>query len=138
MKGLILTALLGVLAAPASATNFSGMWSMEFLDRPDRTVQLVLILNQVGSEVTGSALSRARASSGSPAGTEIRGGQAEGDTISFYVWTGRDKPVKRVFRGRLAGDEIRFTVTGGPVRFDVRGRRVDPLGPQELTARRTK
>ncbi len=111
---------------------------MELLDRPDRTVQVTLILNQVGSEVTGSAVSTTRASSGSPAGTEIHGGKAEGDTIFFYVWTGRDKPVKRVFRGRLSGEEIRFTVTGSPVRFDVRGRRLDPLDPQEVTARRTK
>ena len=138
MRGLILTGLLGVLAVPASAANFSGRWAMELLDRPDRTVQVTLILNQVGSEVTGSAVSRTRASSGSPAGTEIRGGQAEGDTISFYVWTGRDKPVKRVFRGRLSGEEIRFTVTGSPARFDVRGKRLDPLDPQEVTARRTK
>ena len=138
MKGLIVTGLLGVLAAPAAAANFSGRWTMELLDRPDRTVQVTLILNQVGSEVTGSAVSRTRASSGSPAGPEIHGGQAEGDSIVFYVWTGRDKPVKRVFKGTLVGDEIRFTVTGGPVRFDVRGQRLDPLAPQEVTARRTK
>jgi hypothetical protein len=138
MRGLVLTALLGVLAAPSSAANFSGKWAMEILDRPDRSVQVTLILNQVGSEVTGSALSRTRTSSGSPAGSEIHGGRAEGDTISFYVWTGRDKPVKRVFRGRLVGEEIRFTVTGGPARFDVRGNRLDPLDPQEVTATRTK
>lgn len=138
MRGLILTALLGVLAAPVSAANFSGKWAMEILDRPDRTVQVTLILNQVGSEVTGSALSRTRTSHGSPAGSEILGGRAEGDTLFFYVWAGRDKPVKRIFEGRLVGDEVRFTVTGGPVRFDVRGGRLDPLDPQEVTARRTR
>jgi hypothetical protein len=138
MKGLILTALLGVLAAPASAANFSGKWALELLDRPGRTLEVTLILNQVGSDVTGSALSRTRASHGSPAGSEIHAGQAEGDSVFFYVWTGRDKPVKRVFKGTLDGDEIRFTVTGGPVRFDVRGQRLDPLDPQEVTAKRTK
>ena len=48
MRGLILTALLGVLAAPVSAANFSGKWAMEILDRPDRTVQVTLILNNGG------------------------------------------------------------------------------------------
>ncbi len=141
MKALILTIFLGVLAVSPSAANFSGKWTMEFADRPDRpgrTTQVTAVLNQVGSEVTGSVVSETRASTGSPAGTEIRGGKAEGDTIVFYAWTGRDKPVKRFFRGTLAGDEIRFIVTGHPVRFDVRGRRLDPLGPQEVTAQRTK
>ena len=138
MRALTLTILLGALAAPASAVNFSGRWAMEFSDRPGRTMQVTVLLKQVGSEVTGSVVSMTRASSGSPAGTEIYGGKAEGDTIVFYVWTGRDKPVKRVYRGTLSGDEIRFTVTGNPVRFDVKGRRLDPPGPQVVTAKRTK
>lgn len=138
MRRLILTGLLGVLAAPVWAANFSGKWEMEISPRPGRTQQVTLILNQVGSDVTGSALAETRASSGSPASTEIHGGRAEDDTLVFYVWTGRDEPAKRVFRGRLSGDEIHFTVTGGPVRFDERGRRLDPLPPQEVTARRTR
>jgi hypothetical protein len=120
------------------AANFSGRWETEISPRPGRTQPVTLILNQVGSEVTGSVLSETRASSGSPASTEIHGGRVEDDTLVFYVWTGRDKPVKRVFRGRLSGEEIHFTVTGEPVRFDVRGRPLDPVGPQEVTARRTR
>jgi hypothetical protein len=138
MRALILTALMGALAAPASTVNFSGKWTMEISDRPGRTIQATLILTQVGSEVSGSVVVRARASSGSPAGTEIYGGKVEGDVITFYVWTGDDTPVKVLYRGTLSDDEIHFTVTGSPVRFDVRGKRIESPGPQEVTARRTK
>ena len=138
MRAWIPAILLGAVAIPALAANFSGKWTMELSDRRGQTTQTAMILNHVGSEVTGSILSGVSASSSSPTDTKIRGGKVEGDAISFYVWIGRDKPVKRVFRGTMSGDEIRFSVTGSTVRFNVRGERLEPRGPQEATAKRTK
>lgn len=139
MRSLVLSVLLGSAAAVASAANFSGKWTMEMTDRPPgRMARMEVLLNQVGSEVNGSINLPGGLGSGSPTGSEIYGGKAEGDTLTFYVWTGEDKPVKMVFQGTLAGEEIRFTVTGSPVRFDVRGERMEPPGPRQVTARRTK
>jgi hypothetical protein len=133
-----LAIVIGALAAPAAAINFSGTWTMQVSERPDRTITRTLLLNQVGSQLSGSLTSAARASSGSPASTEIYGGKVTGDTIRFYVWVGSDEPVKMVFSGRMIDDAIRFTVTGSPVRYDVKGKPLEPPAPQEVTARRTK
>ena len=138
MRALIITIMLSAFAIPASAVNFSGKWSIELPDRHGRLVQGILTLNQAGSEVTGTGALAVSVSSAWPDGREIRGGKVEGDTITFYVWIGRDKPVKQVYRGTMSGDEIRFTVTGSPVSFNVRGERLDPAGPKEVTATRTK
>jgi hypothetical protein len=74
------------------------------------------MINQVGAEVSGD-LSGGGGGGGStaPVNTEIWDGKTSGDTLSFYVWRGSDKPVKTFYRGQLnaAGDEIAFTVTGG-------------------------
>ena len=138
MRVLSLAIVIGALAAPAPAENVSGTWTMQLSERPDRTVTRTLFLNQVGSQVSGSLASAARASSGSPASTEVYDGTLAGDTISFYVWVGSDRPVKMMFRGRMIDDEIHFIVTGSPVRYDVKGKPLEPLAPQEVTARRTK
>ena len=43
------------------------------------------------------------------------GGIGEGDTISFYVWSGTDQPVKTIYKGKASSEEsIEFTITGGP------------------------
>ena len=68
---------------------------------------------QAAKEVTGSISSRIDEGSASPVYTEILDGKVEGDTITFYVWTGLDRPVKAYYEGTLSGEEIKFTVTGG-------------------------
>jgi hypothetical protein len=77
----------------------------------------VLTINQVGTEVSGE-LSGGGGGGGTtaPINNEIWDGKVAGQTISFYVWRGNDKPVKTFYRGQLnaEGDEIAFTVTGGP------------------------
>ena len=75
----------------------------------------ILVLNQVGDEVTGTISSRVDAGTGSPVNTEVLGGKVESDVLSFYVWSGTDQPAKITYRGTMsaAGDEIQLTVTGG-------------------------
>ena len=135
------TLLLGLLlAAAAMVANFSGKWALESPGRGGRGgPPTILVLNQVGKEVTGTISARADAGTGNPVNTEVLGGVAEGDTISFYVWTGTDQPVKTIYKGTAAGeDTIVFTVTGGPAGGGNFALGRGAGGPQKITAKRTR
>jgi hypothetical protein len=117
MKATLAVLLLVLAASPVFAVNFSGKWAIESPagGRGGRGGPTILVLNQVGNELTGTIAPRANLGTGSPVNTEILGGTVEGDVISFYVWTGTDQPAKTKYRGTMSadGNEIQFTVTGG-------------------------
>jgi hypothetical protein len=139
MRLLILSFLLSVVALSAAAVNFSGKWVIEEANRGPLRPSTILILNQVGNEVTGSISSRINASSASPVHTEILDGKVEGDTLTFYVWTGLDRPVKAYYKGTLSGEEIKFTVTGGAAESSgFAGPGAGQQGPRQITAKRAK
>jgi hypothetical protein len=103
-----------LVSGSAFAANFSGKWALQVPSgRGQATV--ILQLNQAGNIVTGT-LSPARvdAGTGSALSSEIFDPKVEGDTISFYVWRGTDKPAKQFYKGTMSGDQIDFTITGGP------------------------
>jgi hypothetical protein len=127
MMSLTLSLLLTVLASAAQTANFSGKWVIESQDRSPGQSVTNLMLNQVGNHVTGSISGRNDAFSASPVNTEILDGVVENDTITFYLWTGLDRPVKAFYKGTLSGEEIKFTVTGG-----------GQGNPREVKARREK
>jgi hypothetical protein len=112
MRPLILSLLPAVLAI-AAPTNFSGKWIVDAPGGSPGQPVTILILNQVGNQVTGSVSGRTDAFSASPANTEILDGVVENDTLTFYVWTGVDRPEKALYKGMLDGDEIKLTITGG-------------------------
>jgi len=128
MKAPVWIVLLASFAFGASP-NFSGKWAMQNGSGRGggRGGPAILMLNQAGSEVTGTLTQRIDQGSGSPVGQEIWDGKVEGDTLTFYVWVGGDEPVKQTYKGTMSGDEIAFTVTGG------RGG-----APQQAVAKRTK
>ena len=100
------------LALPLSAANVSGKWLLTRQATGGRgTPPMVVTLNQVGNELSGSISPPRGNSTGSPANVDVLGGKVDGDTVSFYLWTGLDKPVKNFYQGNLNGDEILFTVT---------------------------
>jgi hypothetical protein len=149
MRMLKLTVLLGVLVVATSAAhfvaaqgvNFSGKWVIEALGRGGQVQRTILLLNQVGTEVDGTIAARIDAGTGSPSNTEILDGKVENDTLTFYVWTGRDRPVKAHYKGMLSGEEIKFTVTGGasvPGDFGGPGSGGSQSGLRQLTAKRAK
>ena len=138
LRLLILSFLLSVVAMAASAVNFSGKWVIEGANRGPMRQPTILILNQVGNEVTGSISSRIDAGSASPTHNEILDGKVEGDTLTFYVWTGLDRPVKGYYKGTLSGEEIKFTVTGGAQLSGFAGPRAGEQGPRQITANRAK
>jgi hypothetical protein len=139
MSLLILIVLPSVNALSAQTVNFSGKWVIEGPSRGQmrQPTAIVLILNQVGNEVTGSISAGNSAASASPTHTEILDGKVEGDTLTFYVWTGMDRPVKAYYKGTLAGEEIKFTVTGGAQRGSA-GSGATQQEPRQLTAKRAK
>ena len=137
MRLLLLSFLLSVGVLSAPAVNFSGKWVMEGANRGPTRQPTVLILNQVGNEVTGSISSGNFAASASPTHNEVLDGKVEGDTLAFYVWTGLDRPVKAYYKGTLAGEEIKFTVTGGAQRGSA-GPGAGQQEPRQITAKRAK
>jgi hypothetical protein len=130
MRTLLLSVLLSAITFAASGVNYSGKWAIQSAGRGGQTI---LVLNQVGKEVTGTIGARVDAGAGTPVGTEVLGGTVEGDTISFYVWSGRDQPIRTYYKGAMSGEEtITFTVTSSQAGGGGRG------GPQQVTAKRTK
>jgi hypothetical protein len=91
-----------LLAATVAAADISGKskGQMEGADR-----ELAFEFKVAGETLTGTVsglLDRA---------LEIKEGKVQGDTVSFWVmseWQG--EPVKLVYKGKLAGEEIRFTM----------------------------
>jgi hypothetical protein len=113
MKTAICCVLLAVASMALPVANFSGKWAIQNPGGRGRGGATIVVLNQTGTEVTGTFGQRIDNGSGSPVGWEVLGGKVEGDTISFYIWTGVDEPVKQLYKGTLSGDEITFAVTGG-------------------------
>jgi hypothetical protein len=136
MRTLVSITLLGAAAIAASAANFSGKWAIE---TPGRGAPIILVLNQVGKEVTGTITARSDAGTGSPVNSEILGGVVEGNTIQFYVWSGTDQPVKTIYKGTMSDEEtIDFTVSEGPAGGSNFALGRGQSGPQKITAKRSK
>lgn len=138
MTRLAMTVTYGAFLASLFGANFSGKWVMQVPGRGGQTREVVLILNQVGTQVGGTISAAGRPFSASPVYTEILDGKAEGDNISFYVWEGTDRPAKVTYTGRMSGEEIAFTIEGEPVTYDARGNPNPPLGTRKATAKRAK
>jgi len=122
----ILALLLTAASLPALAANVSGKWAIQDNSAGAPRRPVVLILNQAGDAITGTLAVPAEAWTNSPVNTGIFGAKAEGNTISFYVWTGMDQPAKASYRGIVSasGEEIVFTVTGAGAPKQVAARRV--------------
>jgi hypothetical protein len=132
MRTLLLSALL-TLAAAAQSANYSGKWLIEQPGRGGRVQRSILTLNHVGSEVEGMFGARFSDSDGSPVHREILAGKVENGVLSFYVWSGSDKPAKAFYRGTLSGETIEFTIIGGAASPGAA-----PPQPRKVVAKRTK
>ena len=106
--------VLFAIVLPASAANFSGKWLLTRQGGGRGQPPVVVTLNQVGAAIGGSIEPPRGNSTGSPANVDVLNGKADGDAVSFYIWTGLDRPVKNLYQGKLNGDEIAFTVTLDP------------------------
>jgi hypothetical protein len=97
--------LLMAMAGAAAAADATGTWKGT-LDTDDGSRELTFDLKADGDKLTGTVaglLDRA---------LDVDEGKIEGSTISFSVmseWEG--DPVKLVYKGELADDEIKFTMS---------------------------
>jgi hypothetical protein len=105
-----------VAAAQTPTANFSGKWQIDApAGRGGRGggAPQILVINQVGNEVTGElGGGRGNVGSTAPVTNELWDGKVSGNSITFYVWRGNDRPTKTIYKGELnsAGDQITFKV----------------------------
>jgi hypothetical protein len=115
---LVLTLVLG---AAASAADVTGKWVAQVPGRNGETREAVFNLKAAGDQLTGTVTS--------PRGEQqISEGKIDGDAISFTVVVEfNGNSMKFFYKGKVAGDEIKFT----------REREGGPEGPREFTAKRS-
>jgi len=106
----------------AFASDVTGKWVAEVPGRDGQTREVVINLKAEGEKLTGTV-------SGRQGDNQISEGQIKGDELSFTVTQNfRGEDVKVSYKGKVAGDEIKFTRTFGG------GNRP----PVEFTAKRAK
>ena len=103
-RTLIFMAALLALAATAAAADATGRWKGS-LETDDGARELTFDLKADGGKLTGTVAGLLDRS------LDVDEGKVEGAIITFSViseWDGN--AVKLVYRGELAGDEIKFTM----------------------------
>jgi len=121
-------ALFALCAVAASAADISGKWVAQMPGRDGATSEWAFNFKQAGENLTGAVTS--------PRGDqEISEGKVAGDAVSFVtVMSFGDMQMKFVYKGTIAGNEIKFTrsMEGGPGGGGGRG----PMGPQQFVAKK--
>jgi opacity protein-like surface antigen len=114
--------MLVALAAAVQAADVTGKWTAQVPGRGGQTRETTFNLKADGEKLTGTM-------SGMQGDVELQDGKLKGDEVSFHVklnFQGND--VKMNYKGKLAGDEIKFT----------RQREGSDQPPAEFTAKRAK
>jgi hypothetical protein len=103
-------ALLALAVLPALAADVSGKWVAQVPGRDGQTREQAFTFKQDGEKLTGNV--------STPMGEqEISEGKVSGDDISFVVvMKMQDREMKQLYKGKVAGSEIKFTreMQGGP------------------------
>jgi hypothetical protein len=98
----------------AYAADPTGKWVAQVPGRQGQMREMTITLKAEGEKLTGSI-------SGRQGDTPISDGQIKGDDLSFTVTQSRQgNEVKVNYKGKISGDEIKFTRTVGdrpPVEF---------------------
>ena len=120
----VLTALAALcLIAGARAADVTGKWKGE-VDTQIGHSKYTFDLKVDGEKVTGKAL---RERDDTKTETEIKEGKLTGDDLSFVeIVSNQDQEIRIEYKGKVAGDEIKFT------------RKVGDFGSAEFTAKREK
>jgi opacity protein-like surface antigen len=102
------------------AADITGKWTAQVPGRQGQTRETNFNFKQDGEKLTGTM-------SGMQGDVEIKDGTVKGDDVAFNVTMSfQGNEVKLVFKGKVAGDEIKFT----------RQREGGDQPPQEFTAKR--
>jgi hypothetical protein len=123
---MLAAALFVLCALAANAADITGKWVAQMPGRDGSTSEWAFNLKQAGETLTGTVTS--------PRGDqEISEGKVAGDAVSFVtVMSFGDMQMKWVYKGAIAGNEIKFTrsMEGGG------GGGRGPMGPQEFIAKK--
>src|SRR5579884_498404 len=104
MRNFTRFALLAVIAAAAFAADVTGTWTASF-DTQVGQQNYTYTFKQDGNKLTGTAKSNL-------AEGTITNGTVNGDDITFTEnLTYQDMPLQIVYKGKISGDEIKFTRT---------------------------
>jgi hypothetical protein len=119
-KMLTAAAVAVAVVAGVQAADISGKWTAQVPGRGGQTRETNFNFKQDGEKLTGTM-------SGMNGDVEIKDGTVKGDDVAFNVALSmQGNEVKLVFKGKVAGDEIKFT----------RQREGGDQPPQEFTAKR--
>ena len=133
-RSLFTCALVALFSLSCSSGGINGKWIADLPGRDGQTRQQTFNLKADGNKLTGTV-------SGRQGDTPISDGEINGDDISFSVTQNfRGNDVKVLYKGKLAGKEIKFTRTreggnreGGNTEG---GENQPPQGPMEFTAKK--
>jgi len=108
-KRILLSAvILAAMAAAAFGADVTGTWTASF-DTQVGAQKYTYTFKVAGNKLTGKAKVESEAINGE---SEITDGTVNGDDISFVEnITFMDMPIKIVYKGKISGDEIKFTRT---------------------------
>ena len=120
--------LCALSALAANAADLTGKWVAQMPGRDGATSEWAFNFKQAGENLTGAVTS--------PRGDqEISEGKVAGDAVSFVtVMSFGDMQMKWIYKGAIAGNEIKFTRTMEGGRGGGGGR--GPMGPQEFVAKK--
>jgi hypothetical protein len=101
---LSLCALLALFTLSCSSGGINGKWIAQLPGRDGQTRETTFNFKAEGNKLTGTVSGRQGAE------TPISDGEINGDDISFTVTANfRGNEVKVLYKGKLAGKEIKFT-----------------------------
>mgnify|MGYP001107132522 CR=1 FL=1 len=103
--------LMAMFTAALSASDVTGTWKGN-IETPNGSIERTFVFQVNGATLTGETSSQFTGKSA------ITDGNVEGDNISFSITVKfQDNDVKLNYKGKVSGDEIRFSVeapNGGP------------------------
>lgn len=118
---IVLMAITPAFVGFANAADVTGKWKAEF-ESPVGHLNYTYDLKADADKLTGKAI---RELDGAKTEAEIKEGKSEGDAVSFVETLRRDDQDVRIeYKGKVAGDEIKFT------------RKVGDFATMEIVARR--
>jgi hypothetical protein len=99
----MLAAALVVAVVSMQAADVTGKWTAQVPGRGGQTRETTFTFKVDGEKLTGTM-------TGMQGDVEIKDGVVKGDDIAFStVFNGPNGEVKLLFKGRVAGEEIKFT-----------------------------
>ncbi len=98
---LLVGALAVVIVAALQAADVTGKWVAQVPGRDGQTVEQTFTFKVDGEKLTGSV-------SGPRGDVPITDGKISGDDLAFTLVV-QDNTVKLLYKGKVAGDEIKFT-----------------------------